>query len=88
MHYTLSGGGVTSGSGTARLVGAPEHSGDGGVAVPIHGSRYTQVLMATMAPAVSDGFSHPFPPVIRLPLALPVCVNTGGGSVATVPVGV
>ena len=44
--------------------------------------------MATIAPAVSDGFSHPLPALTELPLAEPVSVNVGAVKVGTVPVGV
>jgi len=41
------------------------------------------VPIATISPAESDGFSHPFPT-----LAVTLAVNVGGGNVGTVPVGV
>jgi hypothetical protein len=44
--------------------------------------------MATMAPAVSEGFCQPEPALITLLLAVPVGENVGAGSVGIVPVGV
>lgn len=45
------------------------------------------VATAVYSPAVSDGFSHPFP-TLALTVLPPLAVNVGAASVATLPVGV
>jgi hypothetical protein len=62
---------------------APQR-GDGGAALPTHGSRYEQVEIGTPMLVLSPAFAHPFP----ASMVFPDAVKVGAGRVAIVPVGV
>lgn len=68
----------------ARLLAL--HSGEGGAALPTHGSRYVHPVTSTAAPALSAGFAHPLP-ALTVAWALDA-EKVGAGSVGIGPVGV
>lgn len=74
------------GDGTSALLVAPPapQRGEGGSALPTHGSRYEQVEIGTSMPVLSPVLNHPFP----ASMVFPDAVKVGAGRVAIVPVGV